>query len=367
MSCRRTSSAVGAGSGCRAGAGPALLALLAAALAPAAAPAGGDVERRGGGRRGAAEGETGRASGTGGRTWGEVETPAGLSLRLEAGGTGAEAGAGVAVRAVLHNGGPEPLTVALDPRLADLELRAGRTRVRCPSPQQLSLPGLHGAGVATLAPGAEADVRLDLLYHCWDRLDRARRAARGDPLDLAAAYRVVLVDPALGEAVGRAGRLEARTEVALGLPDEGAPGEGAPDGALPVGVELRKADVADGKEVWLGVTVRNRTAGSLKLVDHPTQFRFEVTGPTGAWRCAMRPWRITPLADLLVRLRRGGKYERRLELTRYCPPEALVEPGVYWVAPIYDPYLAEEAPEPVLDRAVRGAPVPLRVRRGGDR
>lgn len=367
MGFRRTSSAVGPDSGCRSGASPALLAGLVVGLAAASALAGGDVERRGGGSRAGRTGETGRASDTSGRTWGDLEMPAGLSLRLEAGGDGEETGAGVAVRAVLHNGGSEPVTLALDPRLADLELRAGRTRVRCPSPQDMSPPGLHGAGVGTLAPGAGAGVRLDLLYHCWDRLDRARRAAGDGPLELTVAYRVVLVDPGLGEAVGRAGRLEARTEMTLGLPDEEAPGEGVPDGEAPVEVEARKADAADGEEVWLRVAVRNRTAGALKLVDHPTQFRFEVTGPTGAWTCGMDPWRITPLGDLLVRLRRGGKYERRLELTRYCPPEALREPGVYWVAPIYDPYLADRAPEPVLDREVRGVPVPLRVRTGGDR
>lgn len=357
------SSADGSRPGCRLGPAPALPASLAVALAAASALAGGDVERRGGGGRGAGA----RAAGEDDRTWGDLGTPAGLSLRLEAGGDEG-AGAGAAVRAVLHNGGTEPVTLALDPRLADLDLRAGRTRVRCPSPQDMSPPGLHGASAETIEPGADAEVSLDLLYHCWDRLDRARRAAGDGPVELRVVYRVVLVDAEAGEAVGRAGRLEARTEMVLGATDGAAAAEGAaPEEDAPLGVEARKEDAASGAEVWLRVAVRNRTDGSLKLVDHPTQFRFEVAGPTGTWTCEMSPWRITPLADLLVRLRRGGKYERRLDLTRYCPPEALVEPGVYWVAPIYDPYLAERASEPVLDREVRGAAVPVRVRRGEDR
>jgi len=361
----RTSGAAGSGPGYRSAASPALAASIAVVLAGASALAGGDVERRGAGGRGGSAAETGRAGGADGRTWGEVETPAGLSFRVEAAGGTEEAG--VAVRAVLYNGGAEPLTVALDPRLADVELRAGRTRVRCPSPQDLSPLDLRGAEVGTVPPGAEAEVRLDLLYHCWNRLDRARRAAGGDPVEVRVTYRVVRVDPGLGQAVGGAGRLEARTEMALGLPGEGPTAEDASQDDAPVEVEAGKTDAADGEEVWLRVAVRNRTAGPLRLVDHPTQFRFDVTGPTGAWTCAMTPWRITPLGDLLVRLRRGQKYERRLELTRYCPPGALVEPGVYWVAPIYDPYLAERAPEAVVDREVRGEPVPVRVRRGGNR
>jgi hypothetical protein len=340
-----------------------LLACLGVGLAAAPVRAGGDVERRGGRSDGTA-GDADAGRGGGGRTWGDLETPAGLSLRLEPGGDGAP-GSGTAVRAILHNGGGEPVTVALDARLADLELRAGRTRVRCPSPDVPAPPGLHGAEPATLAPGADAEVSLDLLYHCWDRLERVRRAAGADLAELDVSYRVVLVDPELREAVGRAGRLEAQTTLQLG-PDAGAGAAGGTSEGELLGIEARKADVADGHEVWLSVAVRNRTGESFKLVDHPTQFRFEVTGPTGTWTCAMDPWRITPLADLLVRLRRGGKYERRLELTRYCPAEALREAGVYWVSPIYDPYLAERAPEPVLDRQVRGVPVPVRVRRGGE-
>ncbi|MBN1769644.1 MAG: hypothetical protein JXB32_00150 [Deltaproteobacteria bacterium] len=369
MEPRRTVSGAGPDPGGRRCFPAVLLAWLAVGLAAGPVLAGGDVERRGGaGRGGGGEaGEDGGGSRSGGRTWGDLETPAGLTLRLESGDDDEGPGRGAAVRAVLHNGGTEPVTVALDPRLADLELRAGRTRVRCASPQDMSPPGLHGAETVTLEEGADAEVRLDLLYHCWDRLDRVRRAAGENPAELGVTYRLVLVDPELGEAVGRAGRLEAQTTVRLGPTDAAEPEDAGGGDDEPLRVEARKADVADGDEVWLSVAVRNRTDESLKLVDHPTQFRFEVTGPTGTWTCAMDPWRITPLADLLVRLRRGGKYERRLELTRYCPAEALVEPGVYWVAPIYDPYLADRAPEPVLDREVRGRPAPVRVRQGGDR
>jgi hypothetical protein len=79
----------------------------------------------------------------------------------------------------------------------------------------------------------------------------------------------------------------------------------------------------------------------------------------------MATWNITPLSDLLVRVRRGGKYEKRLDLGLYCPAEAFAQAGVYWVAPTYDPYLAGRASEAVLDHAVQGTPVPVRVRRGG--
>jgi hypothetical protein len=294
-----------------------------------------------------------------------VATPDGLSLTLESAPAPAEGPAAPAVRAVLHNDGTEPVTLALDQRLADLKLRAGRARASCPSPERIEPPDLAGAHVETIPSGGTAAVDLDLLYHCWTRLDRVRDAADGGPVETNAVYHVVLVDPQLGQPVGRAGVLDASAALPLGGTSAVATEtvEGGEEAAFLV--QAQEADAQDGAEVWLHVTVRNLLGEAVKLVDHPTQFRFRVTGPTGLWECSMAPWHIEPIGDLLVRLRRGGKYERRVELTEYCPQEAFAAAGLYWVEPIYDPYLAVRAPEPVLDREVRGTPVPLRVRRGG--
>jgi hypothetical protein len=341
--------------------GRAVLCSVAALLGlPADVRAGGDVESRGpaGGRRGGDRAGRDRQW----STWGDVATPAGLTLTLEPAGEGSPA---TAVAAVLRNDGPDPVTLAVDPRLADVDLRAGRTRVRCPSPDPISPPDLRGAPTETLAPGGSVVVPLDLLYHCWDRLERVRRAADGGTATLGVTYGLVLLDPELGEPIGRAGTLTASAELPLPGEEEAGEGSEAAGDEEPLGLDAQREDAPDGSDVWLQVTLRNRLGDAVKLVDHPTQFRFRVTGPTGSWDCAMEAWNITPLADLLVRVRRGGKYEKRLDLGLYCPAEAFARAGVYWVEPAYDPYLAGRASEPVLDRAVQGTPVPVRVRRGG--
>jgi hypothetical protein len=293
--------------------------------------------------------------------------PEGLSLSLEPileDEAGGETGG---FRAVVRNDGAAPVTLAMDGRLVGLQVRAGRVRARCPSPQPLDPPDLHGAGILTVPPGATAAVDVDLRYHCWDAVDRLRRAAQDGTVDVSATYRVVLADPELLEPIGRAGDLAASAVLPL-PPDEPGGGEATVAGgeAQPLVVGAAKVDAEAGADVALRVTVRNRGRATVKLVDHPTQFRFEVSGPTGAWSCGMEPVRIAPLPELLVRLRAGRTYVRRLELARYCPAETFGKPGVYRVVPIYDPYLAERTAERVVDREVRGAAVPVRVRRGGD-
>ena len=326
-----------------------------AMFVPASAWAGGDVTTSGSGSRGAGGGS---GSGREWSTWGEVALPEGLSLEVIGGGD--EAGAGL--WAVLHNDGAEPVTLATDARLADVELRAGRTRARCPSPDPIEPPGMGGAESTTIPAGGTAQVPIDLLYHCWDDLGRVRRAADGGPVQVGVTYGVVLVDPELETPIGRAGALSATAE--LPLPPAADPGAGTEGEALVV--EAGDLDVRDGTSLLLRVTVRNRSGDAVKLVDHPTQFRFRVSGPTGEWECSMAAWRIRPLPDLLVRVRRGGKYEKRLDLAMYCPGGAFAKAGVYRVVPTYDPYLAERASEAVVDRPIDGAPVAVRVRQGGD-
>jgi hypothetical protein len=175
-------------------------------------------------------------------------------------------------------------------------------------------------------------------------------------------YGVVLIDPSLQTPIGRAGVLSATAE--LPLPPAAEPGAGSGDDVL--AVEASDLDVRDGTSLLLRVAVRNLSGDAVKLVDHPTQFQFRVSGPTGEWECSMSAWRIRPLPDLLIRVRRGGKYEKRLDLAMYCPDLAFAEAGVYRVTPTYNPYLAERASEAVVNHPIDGAPVAVRVRQGGD-
>lgn len=296
-------------------------------------------------------------------TWGVLERPEGLSMGLEAmeGGEGAPP----ILRATIRNDGIETVTLVLDPRLADLEFRAGRHRLACPTPDRVAPPQLAGMRSAAIPPGGAAWVGVDPTYHCWTRLDRFARRAAGMEALVTATYRVVLIDPATGGAAGRAGDLVGSTTI--GVPTE-VPWTGPPppeaDREAAFSVEGVAEDASDGGDLWLTLTVRNRTGAAVKLVDHPTQFRFDVAGPTGEWHCSMGPWRIEPIPDLFVRLRGRQKYVRRVEMSKYCSADVFAEPGIYRIEPTYDPYLAERAGEGVWGAPVRGAPIRVRIRRG---
>ncbi len=289
---------------------------------------------------------------------------AALSMSVEPVGPVERPAAAPRLRVSIRNDGPSPVAVALDQRLADIEFRAGRRRLSCPSPDPIGLAEAGDVRAAVIPPGGAAILELDPSYHCWKKLDRfAGDAARAEAV---VRYRVVLVDPSLGGVVGEGAGLSGAATVALGPagPRSGAAADGE---GTAFAVEGADADAARGSDLWLVLTVRNVAGRAVRLVDHPTQFRFRVAGPTGEWECGMGPWRIRPIADLLVRLGARGRYVRRVEMGRYCPAEAFAEPGTYRVEPTYDPYLAERASQPVWDAPVRGEPVAVRIRSGSAR
>jgi len=317
----------------------------------------------------AAGGGGGGPAADGTSTWGEVETPEGLSLSIEA-VPDVEAGGPATIVATIRNDGTDSEAVALDPRLADLRFRSGHREIRCDSPDPDGPLGAADVRWEEIAAGGSASLAIDPRYHCWTDLERFASSSGGTDAEVSAVYHVVLMDPAFGRPVGRAGDLDASTTAAI--PADGSWGVTAGRGEAseesgPFSVEARSVDATRGSDVWLTLTVRNRSGEPVKLVDHPTQFRFEVLGPTGARTCSMGPWRIRPISDLLVRLGRRGKYVKRIDLSAYCPEGTFDEAGVYRVEPTYDPYLAESASEPVWDTPIRGRTALVRIRRGGGR
>jgi hypothetical protein len=107
-------------------------------------------------------------------------------------------------------------------------------------------------------------------------------------------------------------------------------------------------------------------AGRQKIYARPSQWRFEVRGPTGRVRCRMPSYEVSPIVDFFRTVTRHRKLREVLEAKRFCPEGTFDAAGVYDVTAVLDLlYDGARYDLGATTGTFRGVPTPVRIRRGG--
>lgn len=270
--------------------------------------------------------------------------------------------------------------VVADRRLIELELRPTegrrRRRVRCRHPRVRR--STRNARTITLEPGETWQEWIDLRTYCWGR--RLRVLEDGAEVELRYGWRrptprrwvARIPDTSRREWTSRfevepftfaavPGDEETRRISPASDGEEGEADQAEDPGPAPIRVSLSSTTARGASGVRFSVAVRARE-GRERVYVRPDSFVFQVSGPTGTFRCAMPPWGGAPVADLYERISTRHAARERLVAEQLCPEDTFSRAGIYEVTPeVRLPHDGAEWDLDAVSGRFVGPTVPLRV------
>lgn len=256
-----------------------------------------------------------------------------------------------------ENTGTIPLEVMADARLLSFEVtppppaadeepsppnhraRAAKERpIRCALPASMR-PGEVDRRPLVLPPGRAYVESIDPRLFCFGARDSAALVpgAKVTPrLVGSRSLPIVVPDQEDPPQVASADEWDG-AEATIGTPAAHPP---SPLPAAPLGVSTAHfVDLGRGREVALGVKVKNESKNPVRFLLRPETLAFDVTGPSGLGgsdppptaRCAWPGPPPAPIPEAFTRLAPGATTELTIVLDAFCPEGTLDQAGLYFI------------------------------------